>query len=110
MVFLWNRIVRRTAFRFPLSSPALPLYSVELDWNRSRFGAAKDAPMGCFLLLPIVVVASLMPNAASAKGGTLHLLAPHAAASAVTQGVSASDLLAGCGRGRFRDPITQKCR
>jgi hypothetical protein len=66
--------------------------------------------MGRFLLLPIVVVASLMPNAASAKSGTLHLLAPHATASAVTHGVSASDLLAGCGRGRFRDPVTQKCR
>jgi hypothetical protein len=65
-----------------------------------------------FLPLFVVVAVALMPHAASAKGGTLHLFAPHAtaSASALTRGLSANDLLAGCGRGRFRDGATQKCR
>lgn len=66
--------------------------------------------MGRFLLVLAVVAGGLMPSGASAKGGTLHLFVPHAAASALSQRVSASDLLAGCGHGRFRDPATQKCR
>ena len=61
-----------------------------------------------------LIQASLAPDAASAKGGTLHLFVPHSAASPLAQplahGISASDLLAGCGRGRYRDPATQKCR
>ena len=59
-------------------------------------------------LIPLALVAAslapgLAPSAASAKGGSLHLFVPHAAASPLAHGVSASDLLAGCGRGRYRD-------
>jgi hypothetical protein len=65
-------------------------------------------------LIPLALVAALAPglapSAASAKGGSLHLFVPHAAASPLAHGVSASDLLAGCGRGRYRDRATQRCR
>ena len=70
-------------------------------------------------LIPLALVAAslapglapgLAPSAASAKGGSLHLFVPHAAASPLAHGVSASDLLAGCGRGRYRDRATQWCR
>jgi hypothetical protein len=70
-------------------------------------------------LIPLALVAAslapglapgLAPSAASAKGGSLHLFVPHAAASPLAHGVSASDLLAGCGRGRYRDRATQSGR
>jgi hypothetical protein len=66
--------------------------------------------MGRFLILLALAAACLAPSAASAKGGTLHLFVPRSAASPLANGVSASDLLAGCGRGRYRDPATQRCR
>jgi hypothetical protein len=79
--------------------------------------AAKLIPanlMLASLMLASLMLASLPPNAASAKGGTLHLFVPHSAASPFAQpfvpGVSTSNLLGGCGHGRYRDPATQKRR
>jgi len=67
-----------------------------------------------FLVALALAAASLAPNAALAKGGTLHLFVPHSAASPLAQppppGITAGDLLEGCSRGRYRDPATQKCR
>ena len=69
---------------------------------------------GRFLIPLALVAASLAPgfapSAASAKGGSLHLFVPHAAVPPLAHGISASDLLAGCGRGRYRDRATQRCR
>jgi hypothetical protein len=69
---------------------------------------------GFLVALALVAAANLTPDAASAKGGTLHLFVSHSAASSLAQppapGVSASSLLGGCGHGRYRDPATQRCR
>lgn len=62
-------------------------------------------------LVPLALLAvCLAPNAASAKGGTIHLLVPHSTASTFAHAIPASDVLAGCGHGRYRDPATQRCR
>jgi hypothetical protein len=69
---------------------------------------------GFLVAVALVVTATLAPEAASAKGGTLHLFVSHSAASPLAQPlapeVSASTFLAGCGHGRYRDPATQRCR
>jgi hypothetical protein len=49
-------------------------------------------------------------DAAFAKGGPLHLFTLRAGPPAASQPVSPSDFLGGCGRARYRDPATQKCR
>jgi hypothetical protein len=50
-------------------------------------------------------------DAAFARGGPLHLFSSEAGHTAVSEPVvSPSVVLAGCGRGRYRDSVTQKCR
>jgi hypothetical protein len=63
--------------------------------------------------VPLVLLlgANIACDAASAKGGTLHLFSSEARAAIVSEPVvSPSVVLAGCGRGRYREPTTQKCR
>ena len=63
------------------------------------------------LLVPLVLLAvSAAADAACAKGGTLHLFTSRAGPPVISQPVSPSDILGGCGRGRYRDPASQKCR
>ena len=67
--------------------------------------------MGHLSLFLVLVAACAASDAALAKGGTLHLFT-----SQVPQGHSAfeapalNEILAGCGRGRYRDSVSQKCR
>jgi hypothetical protein len=64
--------------------------------------------MGRFLFGLVLLASSTALDTAFAKGGVVHLF--------VTQTPSASRLpspsafLAGCGHGRYRDRVTQKCR
>jgi hypothetical protein len=71
--------------------------------------------MGRFLVVLTLLVSSIAPDSALAKGGTLHLFEsqrqPVARAGAPTLSLPPpSEFLAGCGHGRYRDPATQKCR
>jgi hypothetical protein len=62
-------------------------------------------------LVPLVLLAvSAAADATFAKGGPLHLFTSRAGPPTISQPVSPSDFLGGCGRGRYRDPATQKCR
>jgi hypothetical protein len=68
--------------------------------------------MGRFLL-PLIAsgLTIIAVNSALAKGGgPLHLFKTVSRAGVPGLSVSPSDLLAGCGRGRYRDPATHKCR
>jgi hypothetical protein len=72
--------------------------------------------MGRFLL-PLIVsgLTIIAVNSALAKGGgPLHLfksqLPPVSRAGVPGLSVSPCDLLTDCGRGRYRDPATHKCR
>jgi hypothetical protein len=54
-------------------------------------------------------------EAAVARGGPLHLFSSQSEATSragvpSVSPVSPSDLLAGCGRGRYRDPASHRCR
>ena len=66
------------------------------------------------LLALLVLIAGMSP--ASAKGGGVLHLFPSQREPVVRAGVprlsvpSPSEFLVGCGRGRYRDPATQKCR
>ena len=76
-----------------------------------------EAPVRCFLL-PLVVcgLTIAVADSALAKGGPLHLftsqqLPPIARAGVPTPHLRPpSEFLSGCGRGRYRDAATQRCR
>lgn len=72
-----------------------------------------------YLVMAIIVIMASIAAAdiAFARGGPLHLLGPFdhpsvpvSRAGIPTPSISPSDLLAGCGRGRYRDPATHRCR
>jgi hypothetical protein len=59
----------------------------------------------------LVLLVPLLPDAAPAKGGTnMHEFASARAGVPTFTLPPPNQLLAGCGRGRYRDPRTQKCR
>jgi hypothetical protein len=61
--------------------------------------------------LVLLLAASIASGAAFAKGGTLHLFPSEARTAIVSESVvSPIVIFAGCGRGRYREPSTQKCR
>jgi hypothetical protein len=65
------------------------------------------------LVIPLVLLLTIniASDAAFAKGGPLHLFSSEARAATVSEPVvSPSLVLAGCGRGRYHEPITHKCR
>jgi hypothetical protein len=64
--------------------------------------------MGRFLLVLVLIVSSATLDEALAKGGVLHLFV--AREPSASQLPSPSEFLAGCGHGRYRDRVTQKCR
>lgn len=67
--------------------------------------------MGRLLAGLFLVAACAAPDVASAKGGPLHLFSSQAPqAPSASQGPTINQILAGCGRGRYRDPVSQKCR
>ena len=61
-----------------------------------------------------ILVATILaaPGGALAKGGYVRRPepVPISRAGVPTPQLSPSDFLSGCGRGRYRDPGTQKCR
>jgi hypothetical protein len=62
-------------------------------------------------IVPLVLIAiSVGPDVAFAKGGPLHLFSSQQAAPNTSQSASPNEFLGGCGRGRYRDPATRKCR
>jgi hypothetical protein len=67
-----------------------------------------------FALAGLTIIA---PTRAHARGGPLHLRSPFdqpslpvSRAGVPSPIISPSDLLAGCGRGRYRDQATHRCR
>ena len=64
--------------------------------------------MGRFLFALALMILSGAVDPTFAKGGVLHLFATRAPSA--FQLPSPSEFLAGCGRGRYRDRVTQKCR
>ena len=67
--------------------------------------------MGRLLVSLVLVAAFAAPDAALAKGGTLHLFTSQAPqAPSASQGPAINEILAGCGRGRYRDAVSHKCR
>jgi hypothetical protein len=71
--------------------------------------------MGRFLLSLVLWGFMAAASPALARGGPLHLFEsqrePVARAGVPTLSLpSPSEFLAGCGRGRYRDPATQRCR
>jgi len=66
----------------------------------------------------IFLALSLCPLPALARGGPLSLYGPFdprrdpqpVRAGIPTSSISPSEFLAGCGRGRYRDPTTQRCQ
>jgi len=66
----------------------------------------------------ILLALSLCSLPALARGGPLSLYGPfdgrrepHPVRAGIpTPSISSSELLAGCGRGRYRDPTTQRCQ
>jgi len=64
--------------------------------------------MGRLLFVLVLLASSAALDAAFAKGGIVHLFAAHTPSA--SQLPSPSEFLAGCGRGRYRDRVTQKCR
>ena len=66
-----------------------------------------------FVVVPLVTLlaVSIVCDAAFAKGGPLHLFSSDTRLPIVFEPVNSPSLvLAGCGRGRYREPATQKCR
>jgi hypothetical protein len=62
-------------------------------------------------LIVALVLLAVGVDAAFAKGGPLHLFDSQRTNSpTISQPVSPNEFLGGCGRGRYRDPATQKCR
>jgi hypothetical protein len=64
------------------------------------------------LIVPLVLLSvSAAAEAAFAKGGPLHLFSSQRASPpTISEPVSPSNFLGGCGRGRYHDPATQRCR
>jgi hypothetical protein len=61
--------------------------------------------------LVLLLAVSIASDAAFARAGPLHLFSSEAHHPTVSGPVVSSSLtLAGCGRGRYRDSATQKCR
>jgi hypothetical protein len=63
--------------------------------------------MGRFLLVLVLIASSAALDAALAKGGVVHLFATRMPSSRLP---SPREFLAGCGHGRYRDRVMQKCR
>jgi hypothetical protein len=64
-------------------------------------------PVAIIFAAPILVA----PTMAIGAGGNVRLPPPHPITAGVpSQQVSPSELLGGCGRGRYRDPETHRCR
>ena len=61
-----------------------------------------------FLFVLVLLASSASLDAAFAKGGVVHLFVTHTPPA--SQLPSPSEFLAGCGHGRYRDRVTQKCR
>jgi hypothetical protein len=58
-----------------------------------------------FVVPLVLLAATVAADAALAKGGLLHLFdSQREGAPTTSRPVSPSDLLGGCGRGRYRDP------
>ena len=64
--------------------------------------------MGRFLFALALIISSAQWTPAFAKGGVMHLFVTRTPSA--SQLPSPSEFLAGCGRGRYRDRVTQKCR
>jgi hypothetical protein len=64
--------------------------------------------MGRFLFVRALIASSAALDAALAKGGVVHLFATRMPSA--SQLPSPSEFLAGCGHGRYRDRVTQRCR
>jgi hypothetical protein len=64
--------------------------------------------MGRFFIVLAVIISAATTDAAFAKGGLVHLFVTHPPSA--SQPPSYREFLAGCGRGRYRDPATQRCR
>jgi hypothetical protein len=68
------------------------------------------------VLLALAGLTATAPTLVQAAGGPLHLRGPWqqpppvSRAGIPTPSVSPQDFLAGCGRGRYRDSATHKCR
>jgi hypothetical protein len=62
--------------------------------------------MGRFLFALALTVSSAAVDAAFAKGGVVHLFVTRTPSA--SQLPPASEFLAGCGHGRYRDRVTQK--
>ena len=69
------------------------------------------------VLFALAGLTATAPTLVQARGGPLHLNGPFnpqsqpvSRAGVPTPSVSPKDFLAGCGRGRYRDPATHKCR
>jgi hypothetical protein len=62
--------------------------------------------MGRFLVVLALTVSTSAVDAAFAKGGVVHLFVTRTPSA--SQLPSPSEFLAGCGRGRYRDRVTQK--
>ena len=61
-----------------------------------------------FLFVLVLLASSAALDVAFAKGGVLYLFVAHTPSA--SQLPSPSQFLAGCGHGRYRDRVTQKCR
>jgi hypothetical protein len=67
--------------------------------------------VGRLLASLVLVAVYAAPDAALAKGGPLHLFTSQAPqAPSASQVPAINEILAGCGRGRYRDPISHRCR
>jgi hypothetical protein len=64
--------------------------------------------MGRLLFVLVLLASSAALDAAFPKGGVVHLFAAHTPSA--SQLPSPREFLGGCGRGRYRDRVTQKCR
>ena len=64
--------------------------------------------MGRFLFALALTFSSATVDAAFAKGGVVRLFVTHTPSA--SQLPSPSEFLAGCGHGRYRDRVTQRCR
>ena len=61
--------------------------------------------------LVLLLAINIAAEAAFAKGGPLHLFSSEARFPSVSESVNSPSLvLAGGGRGRYREPTSQKCR
>jgi hypothetical protein len=64
--------------------------------------------MGRFLFVLVLLAPSTALDAAFATGGVVHLFVTRTPSA--SQLPPPSEFLAGCGHGRYRDRVTQRCR